>query len=287
MGKKSSSVEKKKEFINKDIEEEKVSLTNVSSEELNDFENVIKEAIQLQLEEENRDVSDCVLDKARNAMREEAQKEQMYIKTHIVSDSVLDQTTQLMKNKAEVPAHILNATQRSHIKTAFTTLVVILIVLPIIILFYTNSRDTIYETSPSYTIEEYNSLERKEISSIQDFAKEKDLKFLWLKDLEITESWLFYREDKLILVEEHYLFNDEECIVYLMNPNTQIELPNFPTSGLTTVYKNLDGPIVSYTITQNKFYGVFYKHYKVFIEFSTIDFEQIDQLLSLIQSNNI
>lgn len=287
MKKKFSLEEKQKEFINKDIEEETTSLTNLSNDELNEFENAIKEAIQLQLEEESRDVPDSVLDKARNAMREEKEKEQIYIKTHIVSDSVLDQTTRLMKNKTEIPTHILNASHRSLIKIIFTTMVAILIVLPTVILFYTNSRDSVYGTSFTYTVEEYSSLERKEISSIRDYAKENDLQFLWLEDLQITESWAFYKEDKLILVEEHYLFNDEECILYLMNPNTQIELPNFPTHGLTTGYKKPDGSIVFYTITQDKFYGLIYNNYKVYLEFSTIDFEQINQLLGLIQSNHI
>ena len=282
--KKTNFRNKKDVLKNKDFSSEDQFF--LSDEEITKFENDIKEAIQMQLEEENKEISDSVLDQARLAMKEEQEKEKMYIKTHPVSDSVLDQATKEMKEKINVPTHLFKSLQGRRFKAILTLVVAILILIPVMSLYKSSNGEVIYESTSWYTTEDYNTLDRKPIVSIQKYSEENEIELVWMNDLEILESYAFYREDKVILLEEHYLFNGKECILYLTNLHMQINLPDFPMNDLSHTYKNSSNRVVVYTINENIFYGSISEYHKIFITYPTNDFDQINQLTGFLKKYN-
>ncbi|MDE6583833.1 MAG: hypothetical protein K2K15_00370 [Anaeroplasmataceae bacterium] len=282
---KKSNFHKKQDILNnKDTSVEDQFF--LSDEEIADFENDIKEAIQMQLEEENKEIPDSILDQARLAMKEEQEKEKMYIKTHPVSDSVLDQATKEMKEKINVPTHLFKRLHTWQFKSVLTIVVLLLILIPVMSLYKSSYGEVIYGSSSWYQKEDYNTLDRKPIASIQKYSEGNGLDLVWMNDLEILESYACYREDKVIVLEEHYLFNGKECILYLMNLHMQIDLPDFPMSDLSHAYKSSTNRVVVYTINENIFYGSISEYHKIFITYPTNDLNQIDQLLGFLKKYN-
>lgn len=89
--------------------------------------------------------------------------------------------------------------------------------------------DTYWKSMITITVVNYENLIEHDSQSLHQMNKEKKAQFYWLDHLERTSTKQMYNQDKLVLIEESYLYNDIPCTLYIINPNTTIDgiLNNF------------------------------------------------------------
>lgn len=83
--------------------------------------------------------------------------------------------------------------------------------------------DAYWKSMITITMVDYGNLIEHDSQSLRQMNKEKKAQFYWLDHLERTSTKQMYNQDKLVLIEESYLYNDIPCTLYIINPNTTID----------------------------------------------------------------
>lgn len=82
--------------------------------------------------------------------------------------------------------------------------------------------DAYWKSMITITMVDYGNLIEHDSQSLHQMNKEKKAQFYWLDHLERTSTKQMYNQDKLVLIEESYLYNDIPCTLYIINPSTII-----------------------------------------------------------------
>ncbi|MDE7213251.1 MAG: hypothetical protein K2N42_01575, partial [Anaeroplasmataceae bacterium] len=87
-----------------------------------------------------------------------------------------------------------------------------------LLMHYNNVGSTIYwKNMIVYADISYNDLVKEESVTIEELNKENKAKFYWIDHATITGTYLLKQDDTIIVIEEHYLVDDIECVIYVKN----------------------------------------------------------------------
>ncbi|MDE7384947.1 MAG: hypothetical protein K2M84_04215, partial [Anaeroplasmataceae bacterium] len=114
---------------------------------------------------------------------------------------------------------------------------IILIGFPIIMHNINVSKnDRYWKEMIDYVSVSYTNLEKTSLSSIEELNKEKHAHFYWLDNMERTESYILTYQGKNVLIEEHYLYEDIECVLYVINTASTIHEIEINSSILNNTF---------------------------------------------------
>lgn len=136
-----------------------------------------------------------------------------------------------------------------------------------------------WEAMMSVTEINYDDLEKEESKSLRQLNKENNGRFYWLKNAELTETYQLKQENKIILIEEHYLYNTIECVLYATNVETYI--PEINTEERYNVdYLLNKNTKINYVIDESKTFGQFVYFFQYKIEIQSTDTSTIETIFS-------
>ncbi len=134
-----------------------------------------------------------------------------------------------------------------------------------------------WKTCLTMTRIDYERLDKAEISSIKDFNNQHNAHFYYLNNMEKGNSYIYTLNNKRIILEEEYLYNDISCTMYIINKNTEIGGINGSIS-FKKYYELSDFYfcILSY---MDDYLIMFENDYDYYIKLSANDFNQIESIL--------
>ncbi|MDE6414322.1 MAG: hypothetical protein K2K48_02820 [Anaeroplasmataceae bacterium] len=131
----------------------------------------------------------------------------------------------------------------------------------------------------------YNELEKEESDSIEEINDKKKGRFYWIDNATVTGTYILKQDEKIIVIEEHYLYEDIECVLYVTNRESSIvELnkQNITLNGLST-FK--DYFLIKYGIFEGSIYGNFNSIYKYQFIINSTDTSTIEAIFSNLTNN--
>ncbi|MDE5856494.1 MAG: hypothetical protein K2H06_05560 [Anaeroplasmataceae bacterium] len=126
---------------------------------------------------------------------------------------------------------------------------------------------------------DYTDLEKMSISSIQELNKEKKAQFYWLDNMTKTESYILTYNDKNVLIEEHYTYNDIECVLYIKKEKSTIKGIEI-NHKLVNKYIIKDNLYINYSSFEENTYGRLSSEYMYQFTINSTDTSTIETIFS-------
>ncbi|MDE5547222.1 MAG: hypothetical protein K2I88_07135 [Anaeroplasmataceae bacterium] len=162
---------------------------------------------------------------------------------------------------------------------------IILIGFPIIMHNINVSKnDRYWKEMIDYVSVSYTNLEKTSLSSIEELNKEKHAHFYWLDNMERTESYILTYQGKNVLIEEHYLYEDIECVLYVINTASTIHEIEINSSILNNTFM-IETYYINYGFKDDKYYGQFLNEYRYCLTIYSTDTSTIETILSNLRNN--
>lgn len=125
---------------------------------------------------------------------------------------------------------------------------------------------------------DYSDLEKTQSVSIEELNETKDAQFYWLENMTRIESYILTYKGKNTIIEEHYLYYDIECVLYIINLESRItEL--IISEKLDTFFLHNELKI-KYAFLENDAMGEFIANYKYQFKINSSDTSTIETILS-------
>ncbi|MDE7106533.1 MAG: hypothetical protein K2O22_05155, partial [Anaeroplasmataceae bacterium] len=139
-----------------------------------------------------------------------------------ISDSVIDLAVK------ELRRTVIRKRQMRYkaIRLSFiSTFMILLLLVPVLIHIGSQPqnntvywKDMIISTSANY-----EDLTKEEMSSIKELNEKNDGNFYWLDNATKKESYLLKQNDQIVGLEEHYLYENVEVVIYVTNLKTDLK----------------------------------------------------------------
>ena len=162
---------------------------------------------------------------------------------------------------------------------------IILIGFPIIMHNINVSKnDRYWKSMISSTEINYNELLKEVSETIEEINDKSKGKFYWIGNVEVTETYVLKQGEKIIVIEEHYLYEGIECILYIKNRNSIIEdIDN--DYMLDKNYLLMGILYIDYSISENNCNGRFSSEYEYYLTIHSTDTSTIETILSNLRNN--
>ena len=156
-----------------------------------------------------------------------------------------------------------------------------------LLMHYNNVGNTVYWKEMIIQAQtEYEKLEKTSITSIEELNKEAKAKFYWIEHATITGSYLLKQDNTIILIEEHYLVDDVECVIYIKNKHSIIEEIEVSKKLLDKSIIIENRSTIQYGFLDNEqCYGTFSRDYDYLLTISTTDTTTIETIFSNLTNN--
>lgn len=134
-----------------------------------------------------------------------------------------------------------------------------------------------WKTCLTMTRIDYERLDKAVISSIKDFNNQHNAHFYYLNNMEKGNSYIYTLNNKRIILEEEYLYNDISCTMYIINKNTEISGIDIQLEFEQFYFiKDLSFNLNQY---ENDLFISFQRDYQYYIKISSTDLTLIDPIL--------
>lgn len=200
-------------------------------------------------EEENVEISDSVISPALNELRRTViRKRQRYKRIRI---------------------------------SLISSFMLLLVMVPVFIHFGSQSQNnTVYwKDMLISTVTNYEDLTKKEMNSIKELNEKNNGNFYWLDNATRTESYLLKQDDQIVGIEEHYLYENIDCVLYIMNQNSYIEMLN-SIGSFEMKYNISYDLIINYTTRFNFCYARLRDSYSIILTIDSTDIPTLESIFS-------
>ncbi|MDE6407303.1 MAG: hypothetical protein K2K50_01695 [Anaeroplasmataceae bacterium] len=130
----------------------------------------------------------------------------------------------------------------------------------------------------------YNELEKEESDSIEEINDKKKGKFYWIDNVTVTGTYILKQDEKIIVIEEHYLYEDIECVLYVTNKESKVQ----GISRDNISYNNffyMSYCIINYAFFEKSIYGIMVSDYKYQFIINSTDTSTIEAIFSNLTKN--
>ncbi|MDE6047113.1 MAG: hypothetical protein K2F56_00640, partial [Anaeroplasmataceae bacterium] len=79
-----------------------------------------------------------------------------------------------------------------------------------------SKNDRHWKSMISSTEINYNDLVKEDSETIEEINDKNKGAFYWIGNAEVTETYVLKQEDKIVVIEEHYLYEGIECVLYIV-----------------------------------------------------------------------
>lgn len=124
----------------------------------------------------------------------------------------------------------------------------------------------------------YSELKAEESESLYELNKKNNGRFYWLKEAQIIGTYQFKENNKIILIEEHYLFEGTECVLYVLNTESKIDKLVMNDSKLDKEYALDINKKLKYTVDESESYGKFNDIYIYQIEIQSTNMTIVETI---------
>lgn len=124
----------------------------------------------------------------------------------------------------------------------------------------------------------YSELKAEESESLYELNKKNNGRFYWLKDAQIKGTYQFKENNKIILIEEHYLFEGTECVLYVLNTESKIDKLAEIDDKKTQRYSLSDSLFIDYGIQGTDTIARFTNNYNYRIEIQSTNITIVDTI---------
>lgn len=193
----------------------------------------------------------------------------------VVGKKVLDLArTALRKNKRRVRISKICS-------IVIPTLIGIVVVGTSLLMHYKNAANAIYWKNMIGIADiNYNALIKEESVTIEELNKENKAKFYWIDQATITGTYLLKQEDSIILIEEHYLVDDVECVIYVKNKNSSIEEIEINENILNKTFVISETYKIKYESFKSYVYAKLSREYDYLFTINSLDNTLIETIFS-------
>ena len=137
-------------------------------------------------------------------------------------------------------------------------------------------KDYAWKSVLKYTEVRMDSLEIIPIKSLEEYNTSKSAHFYWLDNVEKSETYAYYNEDKPVMFSESYLYGDISITLNAMNKYTYVLGLNEEADSFF---------VLNYAIDENEIICQFYYFYKYIITIQTEDASMLVPILSNLTKN--
>jgi len=142
-------------------------------------------------------------------------------------------------------------------------------------------KDYAWKSVLKYTEVRMDSLEIIPIKSLEEYNTSKSAHFYWLDNVEKSETYAYYNEDKPVMFSESYLYGDISITLNAMNKYTYVLGLNEEADSFFV----LNNRNIYYAIDENEIIFKFYYFYKYIITIQTEDASMLVPILSNLTKN--
>ena len=142
-------------------------------------------------------------------------------------------------------------------------------------------KDYAWKSVLKYTEVRMDSLEIIPIKSLEEYNTSKSAHFYWLDNVEKSETYAYYNEDKPVMFSESYLYGDISITLNAMNKYTYVLGLNEEADSFFV----LNNRNIYYAIDENEIICQFYYFYKYIITIQTEDASMLVPILSNLTKN--
>lgn len=145
-------------------------------------------------------------------------------------------------------------------------------------------KDYAWKSVLKYTEVRMDSLEIIPIKSLEEYNTSKSAHFYWLDNVEKSETYAYYNEDKPVMFSESYLYGDNLNIsLFILNKYSSIDTLSWNYINVHTIkIKNIR---MKYVIESDEIFGVFNRYYDYYFKIGTTETSVLEPILSNLTKN--